>query len=233
MSKKFQILLPVYNEGLSIKKTLFDIYDALKNEIEFEFIISEDGSTDDTKEILYKLKDELPIILISEDRRKYYSVAVLDGIKKASSEFLLIMDSDGQCDPKDIIRFWNKRNDSDLICGYRSPRHDFAYRKFISKIFYLVYKIFFKVPLRDPSFAFVFMNKKTYFSLNNFNPYLPDGFFWEFNARAYKLNLLFNEIKINHRKRSSGDTKIYTLSKLPKVAYNNFIGLLKLKREIG
>ena len=79
MGKKFQILLPVYNEGLSIKKTLFDIYDALKNEIEFEFIISEDGSTDDTKEILYKLKDELPIILISEDRRKYYSVAVLDG----------------------------------------------------------------------------------------------------------------------------------------------------------
>ena len=233
MSKKFQILLPVYNEGLSIKKTLFDIYDALKNEIEFEFIISEDGSTDDTKEILYKLKDELPIILISEDRRKYYSVAVLDGIKKASSEFLLIMDSDGQCDPKDIIRFWNKRKDSDLICGYRSPRHDFAYRKFISKIFYLVYNILFKVPLRDPSFAFVFMNKKTYTNLNNFNPYLPDGFFWEFNARANKLNLLFNEIKINHRKRNSGDTKIYTFSKLPKIAYNNFIGLLKLKKEIG
>ena len=233
MSKKLQVLLPVYNEGLSIKKTLFDIYDALKNEIEFEFIISEDGSTDDTKEILYKLKDELPIILISEDRRKYYSVAVLDGIKKASSEFLLIMDSDGQCDPKEIISFWNGRKDSDLICGYRSPRHDFAYRKFISKIFYLVYNILFKVPLRDPSFAFVFMNKKSYTNLNNFNPYLPDGFFWEFNARANKLNLSFNEIKINHRKRSSGDTKIYTLSKLPKVAYNNFIGLLKLKKEIG
>ena len=42
------------------------------------------------------------MILISEDKRKYYSLAVLDGIKKATSEFLLIMDSDGQCDPKDI-----------------------------------------------------------------------------------------------------------------------------------
>ena len=158
---------------------------------------------------------------------------VLDGIKKATSEFLLIMDSEGQCDPKDIKSFWNKRNESDLVCGYRSPRYDYAYRKFISKIFYFIYNILFKVPLRDPSFAFVFMNKKTYTNLNNFTPYLPDGFFWEFNARANKLNFLFSEIKINHRKRSSGDTKIYTFGKLPKVAYNNLTGLIKLKKEIG
>ena len=91
MSKKFQILLPVHNEGLSIKKTLMDIYNALKDEIDFEFIITEDGSTDNTKEILRNLKNELPMILISDDKRKYYSLAVLDGIKKASSEFLLIM----------------------------------------------------------------------------------------------------------------------------------------------
>lgn len=233
MSEKFQILLPVYNEASSIRKTLFDIYEALKDKINFEFIITEDGSTDNTKEILNDLKKQLPMILISDDKRKYYSLAVLDGIKKASSDFLLIMDSDGQCDPKDIMSFWQRRKESDLVCGYRSPRYDFAYRKFISKIFYLIYNILFKVPLRDPSFAFVFMNKKTYTKLNNFTPYLPDGFFWEFNARANKLNFLFSEIKINHRKRSSGDTKIYTLNKLPRIAYNNLLGLLKLKKEIG
>ena len=233
MSEKFQILLPVYNEASSIRKTLFDIYEALKDKINFEFIITEDGSTDNTKEILNDLKKQLPMTLISDDKRKYYSLAVLDGIKKASSDFLLIMDSDGQCDPKDIMSFWQRRKESDLVCGYRSPRYDFAYRKFISKIFYLIYSILFKVPLRDPSFAFVFMNKKTYTKLNNFTPYLPDGFFWEFNARANKLNFLFSEIKINHRKRSSGDTKIYTLNKLPRIAYNNLLGLLKLKKEIG
>ena len=233
MNEKFQILLPVYNEASSIRKTLFDIYEALKDEINFEFIITEDGSTDNTKEILNDLKKQLPMTLISDDKRKYYSLAVLDGIKKASSDFLLIMDSDGQCDPKDIMSFWHRRKESDLVCGYRSPRYDFAYRRFISKIFYLIYNVLFKVPLRDPSFAFVFMNKKTYTNLNDFTPYLPDGFFWEFNARANKLNFLFSEIKINHRKRSAGDTKIYTLNKLPRIAYNNLLGLLKLKKEIG
>ena len=57
----------------------------------------------------------------------------------------------------------------------------------------------------------------------------PDGFFWEFNARAKSLNFSFNEIKINHRKRSAGDTKIYTLKNLPRIAYTNGIGLLKLR----
>ena len=107
-----------------------------------------------------------------------------------------------------------KRDETDLICGYRSPRYDYAYRNLYQKFFY-IYNILFKVPLRDPSFAFVFMNKKTYKNLNNFTPYLPDGF-GNFNARANKLNFLFSEIKINHRKRSSGDTKIYTFGKLQK-----------------
>jgi dolichol-phosphate mannosyltransferase len=226
---KLQILMPVYNEALSIENTLKEIHDTLNGKINFEFIISEDGSSDGTKEILKKLKNTYPMILISDDSRKYYSKAVIDGIKKADGNYLLIKDSDGQCDPKDILNFWNVKENSDLVNGYRYPRYDFAYRRFISKIFYYLYKILFNVPLRDPSFAYVFMNKKVYSSLNNFEPLMPDGFFWEFNARAKSLNFSFNEIKINHRKRSSGDTKIYTLKNLPRIAFTNGIGLLKLR----
>ncbi len=224
-----QILMPVYNEASSIKDTIHEISETLKGKIEFEFIISEDGSSDGTKEILYELKNKYPMILISEKGRKYYSKAVIDGIKKASANYLLIKDSDGQCDPNDIINFWKKKDDSDLINGYRFPRYDFAYRRFISKAFYVFYKLLFNVPLRDPSFAYVFMSKKVYSSLNDFSPLMPDGFFWEFNARAKKLNYKFSEIKINHRKRSSGDTKIYTLKNLPRIAYTNGIGLIKLR----
>lgn len=226
---KLQILMPVYNEALSIENTLKEIHDTLNGKIDFEFIISEDGSTDGTKEILKILENVYPMILISDDSRKYYSKAVIDGIKKADGNYLLIKDSDGQCDPKDILNFWSVKENSDLVNGYRYPRYDFAYRRFISKIFYYLYKILFNVPLRDPSFAYVFMNKKVYSSLNNFEPLMPDGFFWEFNARAKSLNFSFNEIKINHRKRSSGDTKIYTLKNLPRIAFTNGIGLLKLR----
>lgn len=228
---ELQILMPVYNEASSIENTLEEIFSTIKNKIDFEFIISEDGSTDGTKEILKELKNKYPIILVSEDGRKYYSKAVIDGIKSSTADFLLIKDSDGQCDPKDILKFWEIKEKSDIINGYRYPRYDFAYRRFISKAFYFFYKLLFNVPLRDPSFAYVFMSKKVYSSLNNFTPLMPDGFFWEFNARAHKLNYTFKEIKINHRKRSSGDTKIYTLKNLPKIAITNGVGLIKLKLQ--
>ena len=128
---KLQILMPVYNEAQSIEDTVNEIHQTIKDQINYEFIISEDGSTDGTKEILKKLKEKFPIILISEEGRKFYSKAVIDGIKKASADYLLIKDSDGQCDPKDILRFWEVKEDSDLINGYRFPRYDFAYRRFI------------------------------------------------------------------------------------------------------
>ena len=134
MSKSLQILLPVFNEASSIEKTLIEIHETLNEKINYEFIISEDGSTDGTKDILKSLSKKLPMNLISDTQRKFYSKAVIDGIKKASSDYLLIMDSDGQCDPLDILKFWNFRHDSDLINGYREPRYDFAYRKFISKV---------------------------------------------------------------------------------------------------
>ena len=221
--------MPVYNEALSIESTLKEIYDTLDGKINFQFIISEDGSTDGTKELLKKLKNIYPMILISDNSRKFYSKAVIDGIKKADADYLLIKDSDGQCDPKDILNFWELKDNSDLVNGYRFPRYDFAYRRFISKMFYYMYKILFNVPLRDPSFAYVFMNKNVYSKLNDFEPLMPDGFFWEFNARAKSLDFKFNEIRINHRKRSSGDTKIYTLKNLPRIAYTNGMGLLKLR----
>ena len=170
--------MPIYNEASSIENTVKEIFETLNGKIDFEFILSEDGSTDGTKDILKKLKQIYPIDLISEEGRKYYSKAVIDGIKKAKADYLLIMDSDGQSDPKDIFNFWQNKENSDLVNGYRHPRYDFAYRRFISKTFYILYKILFNVPLRDPSFAYVFMNKKVYSQLNDFNPLMPDGFFW-------------------------------------------------------
>lgn len=226
---KLQILMPVYNEASSIENTLKEINDTLKHKIEFEFIISEDGSSDGTKEILKKLKDIYPMKLISDIGRKYYSKAVIDGIKKADADYLLIKDSDGQCDPKDILNFWDLKDNSDLVNGYRYPRYDFAYRRFISKMFYYIYKILFNVPLRDPSFAYVFMSKKVYLKLNDFVPLMPDGFFWEFNARAKRKGFTFYNLDIIHNERYFGETRIYHWTNLPKVSYQNLLGMIKIK----
>ena len=227
--ESLQILMPVHNEGKSLEETIDKIYRVVKQKIKFSFIICEDGSNDDTVEILKRLELNYPIKLISHHQKKGYSNAVIDGIKIATSDYLLIMDSDGQCDPSEIFKFWDNRNNADLINGNRVLRVDFLYRKFFSKLAFVVYNFFFKLNLKDPSFAFALMNKKVYTNLSNFKPQMPDGFFWEFNARAMRKGFTFFEVDINHKKRKYGNTKIFHFYKLPRVALINLVGLFKVK----
>ena len=71
---------------------------------------------------------------------------MLDGIKSATADYLLIMDSDGQSNPDEVINFWNNRKKANLINGNRANRDDFMYRKLYSKTAYLIYQLLFNVP---------------------------------------------------------------------------------------
>lgn len=227
-----QILMPVHNEGKNIKNHISKINKILKKKINFSFLICEDGSTDNTVEIIKDIKKKFKIHLISKKNKQGYSKAVMSGIKTAKADYLLIMDSDGQCDPKQIFKFWNAKSKADLIVGFRIKRKDFLYRKFFSDFARFVYYSFFKVRLKDPSFAFSLMRKDVYKSLRNFKPSMPEGFFWELNARAIYKGYKILEIGINHKKRKYGNTQIFHFWKLPSIALINFIGLLKVKFDL-
>ena len=200
MNENLEILMPVHNEAKAISKIIPHIHQNIGDKIEYSFIICEDGSTDNSLETLIELKKKFPIKLISSDKKKGYSIAVLDGIKNATADYLLIMDSDGQSNPDEILNFWTNRKKSNLINGNRAHRYDYMYRKLYSNIAFIIYKILFKVPLKDPSYAFVLMERKVYQSLSSFKPEMPDGFFWEFNARAFKKGFNFFNLDIVQKK---------------------------------
>ena len=58
-----EVLLPVHNEGTSIEATIRGIYAELSKQISVGFIICEDGSRDNTKEVLRRLNADLPLRL--------------------------------------------------------------------------------------------------------------------------------------------------------------------------
>jgi hypothetical protein len=76
------------------------------------------------------------------------------------------------------------------------------------------------------------MNKNAYKSLSKFNPFMPDGFFWELNARAIHRGFRIIEVGINHKKRKYGNTQIFHIYKLPIIALINFIGMIRIKIDL-
>ena len=90
---KITIVTPSYNRA----HTLTRVYDSLKNQIfkDFKWIIMDDGSTDNTKELVESFQEEnlLKIEYFwNENQHKF--VTVFEGIKKVTSKYFMIVDSD-------------------------------------------------------------------------------------------------------------------------------------------
>jgi dolichol-phosphate mannosyltransferase len=121
---ELQVLLPVHNEAESIAATIREIEKELSPAKSHAFILCEDGSKDDSKGVLRRIADEVPAKLLLSDERKGYSRAVRDGMLEMDASYLLCLDSDGQCDPKDFRRFWEQRGSADILIGWRVHRAD-------------------------------------------------------------------------------------------------------------
>ncbi len=226
-----EILLPVHNEADSIEATIREMYTVILPVVEPGFIVCEDGSKDNTKEVLRNLANELPMRLNLSDARKGYSKAMREGMAMLEAEHLLCLDSDGQCDPKDFVRFWEARGAADILIGWRIHRADTLLRRTFSRFFYLLYQAVFRVPVHDPSCPYVLFSKAVANRLAGELGDMKEGFWWEFVARAHRRGFTIHELPVNHRLRSAGVTQVYKWRKMPGIFFRHVAALLKIWAE--
>jgi len=230
-SPELQILLPIHNEGESIAATVREIYEAISPVARLEFLLCEDGSRDNTKEVLRGLAQEFPVKLLLSNERKGYSRAVRDGMMEMDAPFLVCLDSDGQCDPGDFREFWANRNAADVLIGWRVRRADTLLRKIMSKTFRFIWKAFYRAPIHDPSCPFVLARKEVVQAVAGKMGAMREGFWWEFSARVSRLGYSIREFPVNHRSRAAGVTQVYHLRKLPDIGYRHFMALFRIFNE--
>ena len=136
--ESISICLPIYNEADSISFVIKEWLDLMhKLSIDFKIICSEDGSTDGTKEIIKQFCEKNPrIINNTSEKKRGYTKAVVSGVNVADTEYILCIDSDGQCDPIDFINFWKNRRkieENFFLIFNRTNRKDGMIRLIISR----------------------------------------------------------------------------------------------------
>jgi glycosyltransferase involved in cell wall biosynthesis len=124
------IILPVFNEADNLKEllpALFRNLDALG--LRYEVIVVDDGSTDQTGEIVRQLaRPELRLIQLR--RNTGQTAALMAGIRFSRGDILITMDGDLQNDPADIPQLLAKLDEGyDLVSGWRQQRQDAALRR--------------------------------------------------------------------------------------------------------
>jgi len=223
------VILPVHNEKKTIGRVLEEWAAELKScRLAFQIIVCEDGSTDGTKKILSKLKSKYKLTLNQVNERRGYGGAVIDGIKSAKYNYILCIDSDGQCSPKDLKKFLGEYKDNVLI-GWRTKRADSKLRIYYSKLFGVVFHLLFPTKIHDPSAPYVIFRKIQILPLIPYLRFMKEAFWWGFVATCIKKNIPIEEIPITHNKRYQGETQVYKFTKIFDVAFRNIVGLFRLK----
>lgn len=119
---KISVLTPSYNDAISIEKTLDSL--VMQTYTDWESIIIDDGSTDDTRKIIEEYKKKKGL----EDKIKYIYQenqdqlnAILNGLQYVTGDYIFTLHSDDLLPDKDFfskcVEFMNKNQEYDAITG--------------------------------------------------------------------------------------------------------------------
>ncbi len=112
------VIIPAFNEQQGIASVLPALLEALNaSQHPFEVLVIDDGSTDDTAEIATRLG----VKVLSHRTNKGYGASLKTGIRGAQYELILMMDSDGQHNPTDVLHLVEMAGEYDMVVGTRGP----------------------------------------------------------------------------------------------------------------
>lgn len=137
MTVTLSVVVPVKDEAENVAQLALEILRAVGTEAEIIFV--DDGSQDNTAEVLKALKSEIPSLrAIAHGRNIGQSRAVRTGVRAARGEIVATLDGDGQNDPADIPRLVTALRNAPaaarvgMISGVRQHRKDDANKRYAS-----------------------------------------------------------------------------------------------------
>jgi len=123
--KQATVIIPAYNEETGIGP-LLDKMVASSLHTKYEIIVVDDGSTDLTADLVSKY----PVRLVKHGTNKGYGASLKTGIRKATCDKVIMLDSDGQHDPKYIDQVFNLLAEYEMVIGERDAKsHQVGSRK--------------------------------------------------------------------------------------------------------
>ena len=124
MSKinKISVLIPCYNEENTISQVIIKVEKSLLNlNIDYEIVVVDDYSSDNSSKKLLELKNEKKIKLYTHNENLGKGAAIATGLKHITGEIILIQDADLEYDPEDYKKLllpFDEAN-ADVVYGSR------------------------------------------------------------------------------------------------------------------
>ena len=143
---------PAYNDQHTIEGIVRTVASEIRKVTDdFEVLVVDDGSKDDTSAILDRLKGELPFLrVIHHERNLGYGAALITGFQNARKDLIFYTDGDGQYDVRELHNLLaSLKPNVDLVNGYKVKRADAWHRILIGAIYRHAMRWTFQLSIRD------------------------------------------------------------------------------------
>jgi glycosyltransferase involved in cell wall biosynthesis len=147
------VFFPAYNDAPSLPGLLAKTFAALQaHVVDYEVIVVNDGSYDDTAAVLEQLRGQYAprLRVVTHPGNRGYGGALRSGFLAATKEFVFYTDGDSQYDVGELPRLLELVGpDTGLVNGYKLERHDPAHRIWIGKTYNFCARLLFGIRIRD------------------------------------------------------------------------------------
>jgi glycosyltransferase involved in cell wall biosynthesis len=147
------VFFPAYNDAPSLPGLIHKTLAVLDRHVDdYEVIVVNDGSQDNTGEVLEDLRREFAprMRVVTHPQNRGYGGALRTGFESATKEFVFYTDGDSQYDVEELPRLLELAGPATgLVNGYKLERHDPAHRIWIGTIYNLCARLMFRIRIRD------------------------------------------------------------------------------------
>jgi dolichyl-phosphate beta-glucosyltransferase len=231
------IVIPAFNESRRIADTLGKVREFLgRTPLSFEILVVNDGSTDETAEIVRRFECQgVRLIHLAENRGKGYSVRT--GVLKAAGTYVLITDADLSTPIDELPKLYDiaEREPADIVIGSRAidrrsiERHQSMFREIGGIAFNRLMRIGLGLKLHDTQCGFKLFHRARTRSI--FKKQTIDGFGFDpeilFLAARRRLRIREVSVRWSH----ADDTKVRVIrdglrmvADLLRIRLNDFAG---------
>ena len=216
---------PAYNDRHTIEGIVRTVVEEMRKVTDdFEVLVVDDGSKDETGAILDRLKTELPVLrVIHHERNLGYGAALITGFTNAKKDLIFYTDGDGQYDVRELHNLLAELGPNiDLVNGYKVKRADAWYRIWIGAAYLRVMRWTFRLSIRDVDCDFRLFRRYIFekISLESRSGVICVEMAKKFEQAGFRMV----EVPVSHYPRMHGRSEFFRMRHL---AYT-FKGLLKI-----